>query len=206
MKMLDGKVALVTGAGRGIGRAEALLLAKYGAIVFVNDLGVEHDGTGSGKVADSVVEEIKKRGGKAFANYDSVVDFEKTKKMVEQAISECGTLDIVVNNAGSLRDKKIFNMTEQDWDLMAVHTKGTFNLTHHFGKWLREEIKAGKRTRKGKIINTSSTAGLFGTPGQSNYGAAKSGIATFSMIVSRELRKYCTVNVGVPIAGTRMTH
>lgn len=206
MGMLDGKVALVTGAGRGLGREEALLLAKEGAKVIVNDLGGHHDGTGTGKIADDVVAEIVKNGGEAIANYDSVTDFEKTKGMIDQAIAKWGKLDIVVNNAGFLRDSMIFNMKESDWDLiMAVHLKGTFNLTHHFGAWLRKEIKAGTRTEKGRIINTSSDSGLFGNPGQSNYGAAKSGIAMFSIIVSRELRKYANVNCVVPSAATRMT-
>lgn len=205
--MLDGKVAIITGAGRGLGREEALLMAKEGCNIVINDLGVSHDGTGGGKVADEVVTELKNLGVKAKANYDSVADYNKMKVLIDDTVSEFGKLDIVVNNAGILRDKMIFNMEEQDWDLvMAVHMKGTFNLTRHAGAYFRQEGKAkGEAFSKGRIINTSSNSGLFGNPGQSNYGAAKSGIATFSIICSRELRKYCTVNTVVPSAGTRMT-
>lgn len=206
MGILDGKVALVTGAGRGIGREEAIQMAKAGCKIVVNDLGGQHDGTGTGKVADEVVAEIVKNGGKAIANYDSVTDYEKAKGMIDQAVAEFGKLDIVVNNAGFLRDKMIFNMEESDWDLiMGVHLKGVFNLSRHFGGWLRQEIKAGRRTEKGRIMNTSSMVGMFGNAGQSNYGAAKSGIAMFTNTIARELRKYATCNTIIPNAGTRMT-
>lgn len=206
MGLLDRKVAIITGSGRGLGREEAILFAKEGAKVLINDLGVSYDGSGGGKVADDVVAEIKNLGGQAIANYDSVTEYDKVKGMMDQAIAEWGTLDIVVNNAGILRDKMIFNMTEQDWDLvMSVHLKGTFNFTSQFGSWLREEFKAGKRTTKGRILNTSSDSGLYGNVGQSNYGAAKAGIAAFSSIVATELRKYATVNTISPSAATRMT-
>jgi NAD(P)-dependent dehydrogenase (short-subunit alcohol dehydrogenase family) len=206
MGLLDGKVAIITGAGRGLGREEALMFAQEGAKVLVNDLGVGHDGSGGGNIADDVVAEIKNLGGEAIANYDSVAEYDKAKLMIDQAIAEWGTLDIVVNNAGILRDKMIFNMTEKDWDLiMAVHLKGTFNFTSQFGAWLRQEFKAGRRNVKGRIINTSSDSGLYGNVGQSNYGAAKSGIATFTSIVAMELRKYATCNTVSPSAATRMT-
>ncbi|MHA1727839.1 MAG: SDR family NAD(P)-dependent oxidoreductase [Promethearchaeota archaeon] len=206
MGMLDGKVAIITGAGRGLGRQEALLMAKEGCKVVVNDLGGSHDGTGTGKVADEVVAEIKQAGGEAIANYDSVTDFEQTKAMIDQAVKEWGKIDIIVNNAGFLRDTMIFNMKEQDWDMiMGVHLKGTFNLCRHAAAHWRKRMKAGERVEKGRLINTSSTSGLFGNVGQSNYGAAKAGIATFSTILAMELRKYATVNAVVPTAGTRMT-
>lgn len=204
--MLDGKVALITGAGRGIGREEALQMAAAGASIVVNDLGGHHDGTGAGKVADDVVAEIKALGGQAVANYDSVTDYEKAKGMIDQAVKEFGKLDIVVNNAGFLRDKMIFNMEESDWDLiMGVHLKGVFNLSRHFAGWLRQEMKAGRRTEKGRILNTSSFVGMFGNVGQSNYGTAKAGIAMFTNTIARELNKYATCNTIIPNAGTRMT-
>ncbi len=207
MGMLDGKTAIVTGAGRGLGREEAILMAKEGCNLIINDLGVSHDGSGSGKIADEVVAEIKAFGGKAIGNYDSVTDFNKTKQMVDQAVSEFGKLDIVVNNAGILRDKMIFNMDEDDWDLViSVHLKGTFNLCRHAGAYFREEGKSkGEVFKRGRIINTTSDSGLFGNLGQSNYGAAKAGIAAFSTIIAKELRKYTTVNVVSPNANTRMT-
>ncbi|MHA1729851.1 MAG: SDR family NAD(P)-dependent oxidoreductase [Promethearchaeota archaeon] len=206
MGMLDGKVAIVTGSGRGLGRQEVLLMAKEGCKVVVNDLGVNRDGSGTEKIADQVVAEIKQAGGEAIANYASVTDFEQTKAMIDQAVKEWGKIDIIVNNAGVLRDTMIFNMTEKDFDLViAVHLKGTFNLTHHAAAHWRKRMKAGERVEKGRIINTASDSGLFGNVGQSNYGMAKSGIASFSRIVSREIRKYATVNTVVPSAATRMT-
>jgi NAD(P)-dependent dehydrogenase (short-subunit alcohol dehydrogenase family) len=207
MGMLDGKVALVTGAGRGIGREEALQMAAAGCKIVVNDLGGHHYGTGAeSKVADEVVAEIIKNGGEAIANYDSVTDYEKAKGMIDQAVAKWGKLDIVVNNAGFLRDKMIFNMDEKDWDgIMGVHLKGVFNLSRHFGGWLRQEMKAGKRTEKGRILNTSSFVGMFGNVGQSNYAAAKAGIAMFTNTISKELNKYATCNTIIPNAGTRMT-
>ncbi|MHA1932706.1 MAG: SDR family NAD(P)-dependent oxidoreductase, partial [Promethearchaeota archaeon] len=197
MGMLDGKVALITGAGRGVGREEALVMAKEGCNLIINDIGggashLDEDA----KIADTVVEEVKKLGVKAIANYDSVVDFNKTKGMIDQAIAEFGKIDIIVNNAGILRDRMIFNMTEQEFDLViAVHLKGTFNLTRHGAAYFRETGKADESLGNfGRIINTASDSGLYGNVGQSNYGAAKSGIASFTMIIARELTKYATVN------------
>jgi len=208
MGMLDGKVAIITGAGRGLGKEEAILMAKEGCNLIVNDLGAAFDGTGEeAKVADLVVEECKKFGVKAVGNYDSVADFNKAKGMIDQALSEFGRLDIVVNNAGILRDRMIFNMSESDWDgVMGVHLKGTFNTTRHAAAYFREQCKADPKLKNyGRIINTSSDSGLLGNIGQSNYGAAKSAIATFTGIVSAEIKKYATVNCVVPSARTRMT-
>lgn len=208
MGMLDGKSAIITGAGRGLGRAEALLMAKEGCNLVINDLGTAFDGTGGeAKVADLVVEECKKLGVKAVGNYDSVADYNKAKGMIDQALSEFGRFDIVVNNAGILRDRMIFNMSESDWDgVIAVHLKGTFNLTRHAAAYFREACKADAKLKNfGRIINTASDSGLLGNLGQSNYGAAKSAIATFSTIVSGEIKKYATVNTVVPSARTRMT-
>jgi len=208
MGMLDGKVAIITGAGRGVGRQEALAMAKAGCNLVINDIGggssdLEQDM----RVADAVVKECKKLGIKAVANYDSVVDFNKAKGMLDQAISEFGKLDIVVNNAGVLRDRMIFNMTEIEFDtVIAVHLKGTFNLTRHAAEYFRKKGKEDPSLKNfGRIINTASDSGLYGNVGQSNYGAAKSGIATFTIIVSRELAKYATVNCVVPSARTRIT-
>jgi len=208
MGMLDGKVALITGAGRGLGREEALLMAKEGCNLVINDLGAAFDGTGDeAKIADLVVEECKKLGVKAIGNYDSVSDFNKAKGMIDQALSEFGRFDIVVNNAGILRDRMIFNMSESDWDgVIGVHLKGTFNLTRHAAAYFREQVKADPKLKNfGRIINTSSDSGLLGNIGQANYGAAKQAIAGFSWIVSQELKKYATVNTVVPSARTRMT-
>jgi len=208
MGMLDKKVAIVTGAGRGLGREEAIAMAKEGCKLVINDLGSAFDGTGKEtKIADKVVEECKKFGIKAVANYDSVSDFNRTKDMINQAISEFGKLDIVVNNAGILRDRMIFNMTEEEFDaVIAVHLKGTFNMTRHAAAYFREQGKANPNLKNfGRIINTSSNSGLFGNIGQSNYGAAKAGIAAFTLITATELKKYATVNCVVPSARTRMT-
>ena len=208
MGMLDGKVAIITGAGRGVGREEAIAMAKDGCNLIINDLGTAVDGTGvETRLADDVVEACKKIGVKAFGNYDSVVDFQKAKAMVDQALSEYGKLDIIINNAGILRDRMIFNMTEADFDdVIGVHLKGTFNMTRHAAEYFRNEGKEKPELGKfGRIINTASDSGLYGNIGQSNYGAAKSGIATFTMITAGELNKYCTVNCVVPSARTRMT-
>ncbi len=206
-RLLDGKVAVVTGAGRGIGREEAIQLAMHGACVVVNDPGVSYAGEGGEtKVADEVVEEIRKMGGKAVANYDLVNDFEGARRIIQTAIDTFGKIDILVNNAGILRDKMIFNMTEDDWDkVISVHLKGTFNCTHHACVWWRQQTKEGKPV-SGRIINTTSDAGLLGNIGQSNYGAAKAGIAAFTVIVAEEMAKYnVTVNAIAPIARTRLT-
>jgi len=208
MGMLDGKVAIITGAGRGLGREEALLFAKEGCNLVVNDLGGSHDGSGAEtKVADQIAEECRKLGVKAVGNYDSVTDFNKAKAMIQQAISEYGKLDILVNNAGILRDRMLFNMTEAEFDdVIAVHLKGTFNMTRHAAEYFRAQVKANEDLGNfGRIINTASDAGLLGNAGQSNYGAAKAGIAAFTNIASMELRQYATVNCIVPVARTRLT-
>jgi NAD(P)-dependent dehydrogenase (short-subunit alcohol dehydrogenase family) len=204
---LKGKVAIVTGAGRGLGREEALLLAKYGAKVIVNDMGGSYDGRGEFHgPADEVVNEIKKMGGEAAPNYESVTSFQGAKRIIDQAISTFGKLDILVNNAGILRDKMIFNMEEEDFDaVIGVHLKGTFNCTRHACNYWRAQSKEGKPVA-GRIINTASDAGLLYNPGQSNYGAAKAGIVAFTNIVAKEMAKYgVTANTVVPVARTRLT-
>ncbi len=206
-KLLEGKVAVITGAGRGIGREEAITFALHGAKVVVNDPGVSFAGEGKEtKVADEVVEEIKKIGGEAVANYDFVDDFEGAKRIIYTAIDKFGKIDILVNNAGILRDKMIFNMTQEDFDkVISVHLKGTFNCTHHACVWWRNQAKAGNPV-SGRIINTTSDAGLLGNIGQSNYGAAKAAIAAFTIIVADEMAKYnVTVNAIAPVARTRLT-
>jgi len=208
MGLLDGRVALVTGAGRGIGREEALLLAKHGAAVVVNDLGGGFDGSGKDVgPAQQVVDEIKKAGGKAVANGESVSDFKGAKRMVDAAVDSFGSLDIVVNNAGILRDRMIFNMSEEDWDaVLAVHLKGTFAVTRHAAEYWRNKNKQIGGSVNGRVINTSSDSGLLGNPSQSNYGASKAAIAAFSVIIDHELKKYgVTVNAIAPVARTRLT-
>ena len=202
MGVLDGRIAIVTGAGRGIGREIALDFARNGASVVVNDLGGNADGTGSGRVADDVVAEIEKLGGKAVANYDSVATMAGGLAIFQSAIAAFGACDILVNNAGILRDKTIFNMDESDWDaVIAVHLKGHFCCSQPFARYIRETNR-----RACRIINFSSVSGLFGNFGQSNYGAAKAGIAGFTRVLALELAKYgCTVNTISPGAATRMT-
>ncbi|MCS6925275.1 MAG: SDR family NAD(P)-dependent oxidoreductase, partial [Candidatus Binatia bacterium] len=205
--LLDGKVAIVTGAGRGIGREEALLLAKHGAKVVVNDLGGHFDGTGADtRPAQLVVDEIKAAGGEAVANYESVADFKAAKRIIECALDTFGKLNILVNNAGILRDRMIFNMTEEEWDaVINVHLKGTFNCTRHACEYWREQHKLGN-VLNGRIINTSSDAGLLGNAGQSNYGPAKAAVATMAIIVDAEMQKYgVTANAIAPMARTRLT-
>ncbi len=207
MALLDGKVAIVTGAGRGIGREHALALAKEGARVVVNDLGGSTAGEGQDSTpAQSVADEIKALGGDASANYDNVADFEGAGNMVKQAIADFGRLDILINNAGILRDRMLVSMTEPEWDaVIAVHLKGHFAPTHHAATYWRAESKAGNEV-KGRVINTSSPSGVFGNVGQSNYGAAKAGIAAFTIITAQELGRYgVTVNCLAPNARTRMT-
>ncbi|MFN8545390.1 MAG: SDR family oxidoreductase [Candidatus Binatia bacterium] len=207
-RLLEGKVAVVTGAGRGIGREHALLMAKLGAKVVVNDLGAHFDGTGAPTAtpAQDVVAEIKKAGGEAIANGDSVADFKAAKRIVDCAIDTFGKLNIVVNNAGILRDRMIFNMGEEDWDsVIAVHLKGTFAISRHACEYWREEHKKGN-VLNGRIINTSSDAGLLGNVGQSNYGACKAAVAVMAIIIGAEMRKYgVTANAIAPVARTRLT-
>jgi NAD(P)-dependent dehydrogenase (short-subunit alcohol dehydrogenase family) len=197
---LKGKVAIVTGAGRGIGRGEVLALASEGATVLVNDLGGALDGSGGEKgPADEVVDEIKKMGGKAAANYSSVADFNAAEAMIKQAIDTFGRFDILINNAGILRDRMVFNMTEEDWDIViAVHLKGHFNLLKHACVLFRQQ-------RSGVIVNTSSTSGL-GNIGQTNYAAAKEGIVGMTRTVAREMGRYgVRCNAIRPVAATRLT-
>ena len=202
MGRLNGKIAVVTGAGRGIGKETALFLAKEGAKVVVNDLGGNTDGTGGTQIADEVVEEIKAAGGEAVANYDSVSDFAGGQNIFQPALNTFGGMDILINNAGILRDKTLFNMEENDWDqVIAVHLKGHFNCTKPFASYIRETNRMDCR-----IINMSSVSGLYGNFGQTNYGAAKAGIAGFTRSLSFEMAKYkCTVNTISPGAATRMT-
>jgi NAD(P)-dependent dehydrogenase (short-subunit alcohol dehydrogenase family) len=202
MGMLEGKVAIVTGAGGGIGRAHALLLAKQGAAVVVNDLGGARDGSGASQnMADSVVAEIQAAGGKAVANYGSVTDKAAAQEMVDQAVREFGKLDILIANAGILRDKSFKNMDDEMWDLVVnVHLRGTY-LTAKAAYDKMIEQGSG-----GRIIMTSSTSGLLGNFGQTNYGAAKAGIAGFMRCLWLEGVKYgITVNVLAPTAMSRMT-
>jgi NAD(P)-dependent dehydrogenase (short-subunit alcohol dehydrogenase family) len=189
--MLDGKVAIVTGAGRGVGRGEAIALADHGAKVVVNDLGGSVTGEGADKTAaEEVVDVIKGRGGEAVASYDSVSDFAGAKNIIGTAIDAFGRLDVLVNNAGILRDKMIFTMTEDEFDsVIAVHLKGTWNTMHHASVYWREQSKAGDQPRA-SIVNTVSSAGLQGQASQINYGAAKAGIAAMTIIASLELARY----------------
>jgi NAD(P)-dependent dehydrogenase (short-subunit alcohol dehydrogenase family) len=207
MGTLDGKVAIVTGAGRGIGRGEAMLLAAEGAKVVVNDLGGEWDGSGQDtRFAQQVVDEIAAAGGEAVANYDDVASWDGAQSMVRQAIDTYGQLNILVNNAGILRDKMIFNLDESDWDsVIRVHLKGHFAPTRFAAAYWREQSKAGN-TIPGRVINTSSESGLFANAGQTNYAAAKAGIASMTIALARELSKYgVTCNAIAPRARTRMT-
>ena len=208
MPSLDGKVAIVTGAGRGIGREHALMLAQAGAKVVVNDLGGSTAGEGSDTTpAQSVADEIKAAGGEATANYDNVADFQGAENMVKQAISDFGGLDILVNNAGILRDRMLVSMTEAEWDaVINVHLKGHFAPTHHAAAYWRAKSKEAGGPVFGRVINTSSPSGVFGNVGQTNYGAAKAGIAAFTIIAAQELGRYgVTVNCLAPNARTRMT-
>jgi len=191
MGMLDGKVAIVTGAGRGVGRGEAVALADHGAKVVVNDLGASVTGEGSDtSPAQEVVDVIKSRGGEAVANGDDVSDFDGAGKIVQSAIDAFGKVDVLVNNAGILRDRMIFSMTEEEFDsVIRVHLKGTWNTMHHASVYWRNESKEGRQPRA-SIINTVSSAGLQGQASQSNYGAAKAGIAAMTIIASLELTRY----------------
>jgi NAD(P)-dependent dehydrogenase (short-subunit alcohol dehydrogenase family) len=207
MGICDGRVVIVTGAGRGIGREEALLFAAEGAKVVVNDYGVDLDGGGpKSEVAESVVEEIRAMGGEAVANGDDVADWEGAQRLINTAVETFGGLDTLVNNAGILRDRMLVNMTEEEWDaVIRVHLKGTFCTTRWAAAYWRERTKAGE-SNVARVVNTSSGSGLYANPGQSNYGAAKSGIASFTQIVAKELGRYgVTANAIAPGARTRMT-
>jgi NAD(P)-dependent dehydrogenase (short-subunit alcohol dehydrogenase family) len=207
MGELEGRVAVVTGAGRGIGREPALLFAAEGARVVVNDLGGDPDGTGADtSPAQLVVDEITGAGGSAVANYDDVADWEGARRLIEQAVETFGDLHILVNNAGILRDRMLVNMSVEEWDaVIRVHLRGHFCPTRWAASHWREQSKAGREGRRA-VINTSSASGLFGNPGQTNYGAAKIGIATFTMIADKELSRYgVRVNAIAPAAATRLT-
>jgi len=206
--LVEGRVAIVTGGGRGIGREHALMLASKGARIVVNDLNADVRGEAGddSSPALDVVAEIEAMGGKAVVNGANVADFVQAGEMVQQAIDEFGRLDILINNAGILRDRMIFKMDESDWDsVMNVHLKGTFAPTRHAAEYWRSQSKAGTQP-DARIINTSSPSGIYGNVGQSNYGAAKAGIAAFTVITAMELARYgVTCNALAPAAITRMT-
>jgi NAD(P)-dependent dehydrogenase (short-subunit alcohol dehydrogenase family) len=207
MGALDGRVAIITGAGRGIGREHALLFAAEGAKVVVNDLGGAPDGAGEDRTpAEQVVDEIKAMGGEAIANADDVADWEGGASLIESAIDAFGQLDVLVNNAGILRDRVLVNMTEAEWDdVIKVHLRGHFIPTRFAAIYWREQAKSGTPLQA-NLIHTSSTSGLLGNPGQTNYGAAKAGIGSFSIICAQELARYgVRSNCIAPAARTRLT-
>jgi NAD(P)-dependent dehydrogenase (short-subunit alcohol dehydrogenase family) len=207
MGALDGRIAIITGAGRGIGREHALLFAAEGAKVVVNDLGGGVDGSAmTASPAEEVVAEIKAMGGEAVANHDNVATWAGGENLIKTAVDTFGDLHVLVNNAGILRDRVLVNLSEEDWDaVINVHLKGHFIPTRHAAAYWREQAKAGT-TVKASIISTSSTSGLIGNVGQSNYGAAKAGIAAFTVIIAEELARYgVRANAIAPVARTRMT-
>jgi NAD(P)-dependent dehydrogenase (short-subunit alcohol dehydrogenase family) len=207
-KLCEGRIAIVTGAGRGIGREHALSLAVHGARVVVNDLGGARDGSGaSATPAEEVVATIRSTGGEAIVNADDVSDWGGAERLVRQAVDTFGGLDVLVNNAGILRDRMLVNMTEAEWDaVIRVHLKGTFAPAHFAAAYWRDRSKAMGRGVDARLINTTSISGMFGNAGQTNYGAAKAGIAAFTVIAARELARYgVTVNAVAPGALTRMT-
>src|SRR3954452_2072955 len=207
MSLMAGRVVIVTGAGRGIGREHALEFARQGARVVVNDLGAEVDGTGSSSgPAGDVVDEIRSMNAEAVANGDDVSDREGAQRLINTAVESFGGLDVLVNNAGILRDRMLVNMTIDEWDaVIKVHLRGTFAPARWAAAYWRERVKAGA-TNDARIINTSSSSGIYGNVGQTNYGAAKAGIASFTVIASKELGRYgITVNAIAPGALTRMT-
>jgi NAD(P)-dependent dehydrogenase (short-subunit alcohol dehydrogenase family) len=206
-KLCEGRICAITGAGRGIGREYALMLAEHGAHVVVNDLGGDRTGTGADVgPAQQVVDEIVAVGGAAVANTDDISTWDGAKALVDQAVEVFGGLDVVVNNAGILRDRMLVNMSEEEWDsVIRVHLKGTFAVCRHAGAYWRDRSKAGE-TNDARIINTTSVSGIYGNIGQVNYGAAKAGIAGLTIIAARELGRYgVTVNAIAPAALTRMT-
>jgi NAD(P)-dependent dehydrogenase (short-subunit alcohol dehydrogenase family) len=208
MGLFDGKVAIITGAGRGIGREEALLLASEGAAVVVNDVGGARSGEGSDKApAQEVVDEIAAAGGKAVANYDDISSWKGGESVVNQAIEELGGLDILVNNAGILRDKMSFNMSEEEWDaVIQVHLKGHFCPSRFAGAYWRQKSKDSGESVNAKIVNTASESGLYGNAGQLNYAAAKAGIAAMTIVLARELERFgVRANAIAPVALTRLT-
>ena len=207
MGICDGRVVVVTGAGRGIGREHALEFARQGAKLVVNDLGGEMDGTGSSTgPAGEVVNEIRGMGGEAVANGDDVSDYDGAGRLIKGAVDSFGTIDVLVNNAGILRDRMLVNMTIEEWDaVIKVHLRGTFCPTRHAVEYWRNRTKAGE-TNDARVINTTSPSGIYGNVGQTNYGAAKAGIAAFTVIAAQELGRYgVTVNAIAPAALTRMT-
>jgi NAD(P)-dependent dehydrogenase (short-subunit alcohol dehydrogenase family) len=204
---LDCHVAIITGGGRGIGREHALYFASEGAKVVVNDLGGAIDGSGDDRTpAEQVADEIRAMGGEAIANGDNVADWEGAQRLINSAVEEFGYLTVLVNNAGILRDRVLVNMTEEEWDaVIHVHLKGHFAPTRWAAAYWREQVKAGNEVQA-SVINTSSTSGLLGNPGQTNYGAAKAGIAAFTQICAMELSRYgVRSNAIAPAARTRLT-
>ena len=206
-KLCEGRICVITGAGRGIGREYALMLAEHGAHVVVNDLGGDRTGTGADAgPAQQVVDEITAAGGAAVANTDDISTWEGGEALIRQAVEVFGGLDVVINNAGILRDRMLVNMSEDDWDsVIRVHLKGTFAVSRHAGAYWRDRTKAGE-SNDARIINTTSVSGIYGNIGQANYGAAKAGIAGLTIIAARELGRYgVTVNAIAPGALTRLT-
>jgi NAD(P)-dependent dehydrogenase (short-subunit alcohol dehydrogenase family) len=206
-KLCEGRVAIITGAGRGIGREHALLLAHHGAKIVVNDLGGAMDGEGDDVgPAQQVADEVKAMGGEAVANTDDISDWDGAERLIKTALDAFGGLDILINNAGILRDRMLTNMSEAEWDsVIKVHMKGTFAPSRHAAAYWRDRSKAGE-TNDARIINTTSPSGIYGNVGQTNYGAAKAGIASFTIIAAKELGRYgVTVNAIAPAALTRMT-
>ncbi|SEG87405.1 NAD(P)-dependent dehydrogenase, short-chain alcohol dehydrogenase family [Nonomuraea solani] len=204
--IVEGRVVIVTGAARGIGRGHALEFARQGAKVVVNDLGAAVDGTGSSGAAAEVVAEIEAMGGQAMVNGEDVSDFDGAERLVQAAVDRFGRLDVLVNNAGILRDRMLVNMTADEWDtVIKVHLRGTFAPLRHAAAYWRARAKAGESV-DARIINTTSSSGIYGNPGQGNYGAAKAGIAGLTIIAAKELERYgVTVNAIAPAALTRMT-
>jgi NAD(P)-dependent dehydrogenase (short-subunit alcohol dehydrogenase family) len=206
-RLCEDRICIVTGAGRGIGREHALMLAEHGAKVVVNDVGGAADGTGTDAgPAQQVVEEILAAGGDAVANTDDISEWSGAERIVAQAVDTYGRLDVVINNAGILRDRMLANMSEAEWDaVIKVHLKGTAGPSHFAAAHWRDRAKAGEEVQ-GRLINTSSPSGIYGNVGQTNYGAAKAGIATFTIIAADELARYgVTVNCIAPAALTRLT-